>query len=105
MIHYIALYKLAKGTDDKTIDELMRTSRSFLFRIQEAHNPRSGKRIVPKMDYPFFISIDFESLDKLTMFRDDPVWIKFLHDYITPHTTDTVEMVYETEPGKNLKYS
>ena len=105
MVHYIALYKLAKGTEESVVDDLMRQSRSFLFRIQEAHNPKSGKRIDARMDYPFFVSIDFESMDKLTMFRDDPVWIKFQHDHIKPVTWDFVEMVYETEPGKNLKYS
>jgi hypothetical protein len=105
MVHYIALYKLAKGIEESAVDDLMRSSRSFLFRIQEAHNARSGKRIDGRMEFPFFISIDFESLDKLTMFRDDPVWIKFQHDYIAPATSDFVEMVYETEPGKNLKYS
>lgn len=105
MVHYIAFYKLAQGVDDSSVDDLMRSSRSFLFRIQEAHNPRSGKRIDARMEFPFFISIDFESMDKLAMFRDDPVWIKFQHDHITPRTSDFVEMVYETEPGKNLKYS
>ncbi|MBL9150902.1 MAG: hypothetical protein JNK37_00370 [Verrucomicrobiales bacterium] len=105
MVHYIALYKLAKGVDESAVDDLMRSSRSFLFRIQEAHNARSGKRIDAGMEYPFFISIDFESLDKLMMFRDDPVWLKFQHDHISPVTSSGVEMVYETEPGKNLKYS
>ncbi|MCB1065625.1 MAG: Dabb family protein [Verrucomicrobiae bacterium] len=105
MVHFIALYQLAKEVDDAKIDELMRTSRSMLLRIQEVHNVRSGKRIDPKMDYPFSIAMDFENLDKLAMFREDPLWLKFQRDHLESATTQALELIYETEPGKNLKYS
>ncbi len=105
MVHFIALYQLAKEVDDAKVDELMRTSRSMLLRIQEVHNVRSGKRIDPEMEFPFSIAIDFENLDKLAMFREDPIWVKFQRDHLEATTTNAVEMIYETEPGKNLKYS
>ena len=105
MVHFIALYKMAEGVGEEKIDELMRTSRSMLLRIQEVHNVRSGKKIVPEMPYPFSIAIDFESMDKLNMFRDDPIWVKLQHDHLDPVIAEAREMIYETEPGKNVKYS
>ena len=105
MVHFIALYKMADGVEEGKIEELMRASRSMLLRIQEVHNVRSGKRIDAEMEYPFSVAIDFESMDKLAMFRDDPLWVKFQHDYIVPHTSESLELVYETEPGKKVRYS
>ena len=105
MVHYIALYKLKEHVDDAKIEEMIRSSRSLLFRIQEVHNVRSGKRIDPKNPHPFFVAMDFESLDKLKMFRDDRLAVKFEHEVVQPNTTKRIELIYETEPGKNIKYS
>ena len=52
-----------------------------------------------------FLAIDFENLDKLEMFREDPVLLKFAKDVIQPNTSDCLECVYEMEPGKDVKYS
>ena len=105
MVHYIALYKLQEHVDDEKIEEMIRGCRSHLFRIHEVHNVRSGKRIEPEMEYPFFVAIDFENLDKLKMYREDPLQVKFDQEVIKPNTSECVELFYETEPGKNVKYS
>jgi hypothetical protein len=105
MVHYIALYKLNKEVDLEKIDEMIRSSRSQLFHVQEVHNVRSGKRIGDDNPYPFFIATDFETLDKLEMFRRDPIRIRFEQEVIKPNTTACHEYIYETEPGKNTKYS
>ncbi|MCB1233273.1 MAG: Dabb family protein [Verrucomicrobiae bacterium] len=105
MVHFIALYKLQKHVDDAIIDEMTRASRSQLLRIQEVHNVRSGRRIDESMSYPFFLAIDFESLEKYRIFREDPIWVKFEHDQILPNTLMPMELLYETEPGKKIKYS
>ena len=57
------------------------------------------------MSHPFCIAVDFESMDKLTMFREDPLWVKYQPDHLAASTPDVQELVYETEPGKNVKYS
>ena len=44
-------------------------------------------------------------MDKLAMFRDDPLWVKFQKDVLAPNTASCTEMIYETEPGKDIKYS
>ena len=105
MVHYIALYQLVDHVDDEKIEEMIRSSRSSLFRVHEVHNVRSGKRIGDDGKYPFFVSIDFENLDKLEIYRDDPVAVKFEQEVIKPNTTECLELIYETEPGKNVKYS
>lgn len=105
MVHFISLHKLSKDVDDAKIDELMRTSRSLLLRIQEVHNVRSGKRIDAENDFQFCVSMDFESRDKLAMFREDPLWVKFQHEHLSKAAEESVEYIYETEPGKNVKYS
>ena len=105
MVHSISLYTLKKSVDEDQLDEMIRSSRSQLFRVQEVHNVLSGRKIDQKMEFPFFISMDFESMDKLNMFRDDPIWIKFQKDVLAPNTVSCTEMIYETEPGKNIKYS
>ena len=51
------------------------------------------------------MALDFESRAKQAMFRDDPVYLKFLHEVIRPHTDGAMLMDYEVEPGKNVKYS
>ena len=105
MVHYIALYKLQDHVDDGKIEEMIRNSRSLLFRVHEVHNVRSGKRIDPNNDFPFFVAMDFENLDKLKMFQDDPLAVKFEQEVVRPNTTERAELLYETEPGKDVKYS
>ena len=105
MVHYIALYKLQDHVDDEKIEEMIRACRSQLFRVHEVHNVRSGKRIEDDNEYPFFVAIDFENLDKLEMFRDDPLQVKFDQEIVKPNPSECVELIYETEPGKNVKYS
>lgn len=105
MIHYVALFKLKPKVSDETLDKMIRASRSQLLRIPEALSVRSGKRIEDKCEWPFFLAIDFENLERMQMFKDDPLSIKFEHDIIAPNTRDRLEMIYEMEPGKDTKYS
>ena len=105
MIHYVALFKLKPKVTDQEIDTMIRSSRSQLLRINEALSVRSGKRIDEDCEWPFFLAIDFENLERLEMFKDDTLSIKFQHDVIEPNTTETLEMIYEMEPGKDTKYS
>lgn len=105
MVHYIALYRIRKATTEEEIEEMIRLSRTCFHRVNEAHNFRSGRTIDPEADFGFFISADFESSDKLNMFREDPNYQRFEIDVVKPRTTKCVEHVFETEPGKNPKYS
>ena len=105
MVHYIALYKLKPTTTDEVIEGMIRESRSCFHRVSEAHNFRSGRNIRPDNQFSFFLSADFESLEKLKMFQDDPVYIKFESKVARTHTIECREFHYETEPGKNTEFS
>lgn len=105
MVHYIALFRVGKGVKDAELEEMIRTSRTCLHRVNEAHNFRSGRNLDPKDEFAFFISADFESRDKLAMFREDPGYLRFETEMLAVHTTGRVEHLYETEPGKDPKYS
>ena len=105
MIHHVALYKLQPGLPPQTLDDMIRRTRSLLLKIPEVLTVRSGKRIEPDCEWPFFVSLDFESLAKQAMFRDDPIYLKFLLEVIEPFTTEAMLMDYEMEPGRNVKYS
>ncbi len=105
MVHYISLFKLKPNTSDETIERMIRESRSCLHRIDEAHNFRSGRNIEKDSQFAFFLSADFENREKLLMFQDDPAFIKFRSQIVEPNTTECREMLFETEPGKNVEFS
>lgn len=105
MVHYIALYRLAENTSEEDLERMIRISRSCFHRVNEAHNFRSGRSVDPKSEFGFFVSADFENREKLGMFREDPNYARFEAEVVEAHTTEMVEHVFETEPGRNPKYS
>ncbi|MEM9280273.1 MAG: Dabb family protein [Verrucomicrobiota bacterium] len=105
MVHYIALFRIDEDMPEEEIEEMIRISRTCFHRVNEAHNFRSGRAIDKDNDYGFFISADFESTDKLVMFREDPNYRKFENEVVKPNTLQRKEFLYETDPGKNPKYS
>ncbi len=105
MVHYIALFRVGKGATDEIFEEMIRASRICFHRIREARNFRSGRSLDPKSEFPFFLAADFESRDKYAMFRDDPHFLRFENEVLKSRTTSRVEHLFETEPGKDPKYS
>ena len=105
MVHHVALYKLQPGLPPNTLDDMIRRTRSLLLKIPEVLAVRTGKGIEKDCEWPFFVALDFESLAKEAMFRDDPVYLKFLLEVIEPFTSEALLMEYEMEPGRNVKYS
>lgn len=106
MIHYIALYNLKQSADDTVIEEMIRLSRRCFFRLDEVRNLRSGRRVEEDTrQQAFFLSADFENLGKLGMFRDDPQFARFHAGLVDQHTTKREELIYETSPGADPKYS
>lgn len=105
MIQQIRFYKLQDHVDEAQLIEMIRMSRSILLKIPEILSVRSGRSIQPDADWPFFVALEYDSLDKKRIAEDDPVFLKF-HKVITkPHTSTSYLMDYETDPSKDLKYS
>lgn len=105
MVHYIALYKLRPDITDEELETMVRSSRSQLLKVPEVLSLLSGKRIEQDSEWPFFIAIDFESLDKMAQYLVNPIYIRFKNEVLRTWTTQRLELRYETDPGKNTKYS
>ncbi len=61
-------------------------ARMQLLKIPEVLSIKCGKRIDPETEWPFFLAIDFESMDKFAMFRDDSIYVKFVEEVVKPNT-------------------
>ncbi len=105
MVHHITLCKLQPEVTLAKLEQLMMTTRMSLLKIPEILSVRCGKNIDAKSEWPFFVALDFESMEKLAMTEDDAIYMKFLADVMKPHTTDRLVLHYEMEPGKSVKYS
>ena len=105
MIHYIVLCKLAENVGSDRLDDLVRSARSQLLQIPSVLQVRAGKRIDDANDWEFFYSVDCESKDKFAMYREDPIQVKFFESLVRPSTGERMELLYELEPGKDIRYS
>ena len=85
MIHHIVLYKLKPEVTPARVEEMMMNARMQLLKIPEVLSIKCGKRIDPETPWPFFIAIDFESMDKFAIFREDPIYVKFMEEIIKPN--------------------
>ena len=105
MVHHIGLYKLKPGVTPEETEEMMMNARMQLLKIGEVLSIKCGKRVDPKAQWPFFIAIDFESMDKQAIFREDPIYIKFVEEVIKPKTSECLALDYEMDPGRDASLS
>jgi Stress responsive A/B Barrel Domain len=105
MVHHIGLYKLKANVTPEDTEEMMMNARMQLLKIPEVLSIKCGKRIDPELSWPFFIAIDFESMDKFAIFREDPVFVKFTEEVIKPNTSDSLNLDFEMDPGKDVRFS
>ena len=105
MIHHIVLYKLRPEVTPARVEAMMMNARMQLLKIPEVLSIKCGKRVDSELPWPFFIAIDFESMDKYAIFREDPVFVKFTEEIIKPNTADSLVLDFETDPGKDVRFS
>jgi hypothetical protein len=105
MVHHIVLYKLKPEVTPARVEAMMMNTRMQLLKIPEVLNIKCGKRIDSELPWPFFIAIDFESMDKYAIFREDPVFVKFMEEVIKPNTEDSLDLDFEMDPGKDVRFS
>lgn len=105
MVHTVQLFKLKPQVTPAKLEEMMVGTRMQLLKIPEILAVKCGKAIDPASDWPFFIALDFESLEKQAVTEDDAIYMKFVADIIKPNTTDRLSLAYEMEPGKLARYS
>jgi hypothetical protein len=105
MIHHIVLYKLKPEVTPARVEEMMMNTRMQLLKIPEVLSIKCGKRVDPDLPWPFFIAIDFESMDKYGIFCEDPIYVKFMEEVIKPNTSDSLSLDFEMDPGKDVRFS
>src|SRR3954463_8067569 len=105
MIHHIVLYKLKPEVTPARVEEMMMNTRMQLLKIPEVLSIKCGKRIDQELAWPFFIAIDFESMDKFEMFREDPIHVKFQEEVIKPNTADSLPLDFELGPRQAGRFS
>ena len=105
MVHHIVLYKLNSNVTPAGVEAMMMNARMQLLKIPEVLSIKCGKRIDQELDWPFFIAIDFESMDKYAIFREDPIYVKFMEEVIKPNIEDSLVLDFEMDPGKDVRFS
>jgi hypothetical protein len=100
MIHHIVLYKLKPEVAPEQVEQIMMRTRMQLLKIPLANNVRCGRRIDPKNEWPFFFAVDFDSKERMAMFKEDPIYIKFIEETIKPNTAGTLVLDYEMDPKR-----
>ena len=105
MVHHISLFKLKPEITPARLEEMMMNTRMQLLKIPEVLSIKCGKRIDPTNPWPFFIAIDFESMDKHEIYSEDPIYVKFVEEVIKPNVTDTLKLYFEMDPGKDVQFS
>ena len=105
MVHHIDLFKLKPEVTPARVEEMMMHTRMQLLKIPEVLSIKCGKRIEESMQWPFFVAIDFESMDKYEIFREDAIYVKYVEDVIKPNVAETVRLDFEMDPGKDVQFS
>jgi hypothetical protein len=105
MVHHIVLFKLKPEVTPEKLEEMMRQTRISLLKIDEVLSVKCGKNVDPTSEWGFFIAVDFESMEKLAIYREDAIHIKYVEDVIKPNTCGRLALDYEMEPNKDVKYS
>ena len=105
MVHHLTLCKLKPEVTPAKLEQIMMTTRMSLLKIPEILSVRCGKNIDSASEWPFFIALDFESMEKFHMTEEDAIYMKFVADVVKPNTREHLALNYEMEPGKSVKYS
>ena len=105
MVHHIVLFNLKPEITPQKVEEMMMNSRMMLLKIPEVMNLKCGKRIDTDNPWQFFIAMDFETKDKLGVYREDPIHLKYVEEVIKPNIAERLSIDYEMEPGKDVRFS
>ena len=83
----------------------MRQTRIRMLKLPEVLAIRCGKRIEGANEWGFYYAADYESMDKMSNGHREPVFRRFIEEVLQPHVGRQMAMSYESEPGKDVRYS
>lgn len=105
MIHQVIYLQLNEPKDTAVLEEMVRASRTWLLKIPEVLAVRSGRNLDTDSQWQFFYSFEVDSMEKLRFVREAPFHLKFIQQFVEPHTRSQFEMTFELDPSRDLKYS
>jgi hypothetical protein len=105
MIHHVVYLRLNDNVGKAELEEMVRASRTWLLKIPEVLSVRSGRNLDPESQWQFFYSFEADSMEKLNLVKDDAFHLKFVESHVKPHTNHRLEMDFELDPSRDLKYS
>lgn len=105
MIHHVVYLQLNDPTAIGILEEMVRASRTWLLKIPEVLSVRSGRNIDPDSQWQFFYSYEVDSMEKLGHVKMDPFHLKFVEQFVKPHTNKRFDLTFELDPSRDLKYS
>lgn len=100
MIHHIVLFKLNPEVTPEKLETMMRQTRTQLLKIGEVLSLKCGRNVDPASHWGFFLAVDVDSMDKLALYRESAIHMKFVADVIQPNTCDRLAVDYEMEPAR-----
>ena len=99
MIEHVALFKLKPEVDADKIEWMTRQTRIQLLKIPCVLGLRCGHRISADVEWPFFLTVELESEEKLHAFLNAPQHARFSDNVLVPNITDKLELNFQTDPG------
>jgi Stress responsive A/B Barrel Domain len=100
MIHHLVLFKLKPDVGDEKVEWMLRETRIQLLKIPEVLSIRCGKNVDSEAEWPFFLSVELDSTEKLPLYLEDPNHVKFVEEVIKPNITERLALDYQMEPGR-----
>ena len=105
MIHHIMLFQLQPEVTSEQVETMMRQTRSQLLKISEVLVVQCGRAVDASGEWGFFFAVDCESTEKLTLFLENPIYLKYAEKVLKPNIRDSLRADYEMEPGRDVRYS
>ncbi len=103
MIYHLVLFKLKPDLGEEMVEWMSRETRIQLLRIPEVLSIRCGKNLDPNAEWPFFLSVELDSMEKLPLYLEDPNHVKFVEEVIKPNIVQRLALDYQMEPGKRAR--
>jgi hypothetical protein len=96
VIVHLVLFKLKPEVDEAKLEEMIQATRTQLAAISVVLDVRAGRNVDPSSDWPFFLSVEVESIETLAIYRDDPLHMVYVDQVIKPYTTERQALDYVT---------
>jgi len=87
MILHLVFFKLKPEVDDAKLGEIIETTRTQLGAISHVSRVQAGRNVEADGEWPFFLSVELESIEGLEAYRVDPLHVAYVDSVIKPYTT------------------